>query len=164
MKKLNVSALIIFDHDGTLVNTNDQDYTLYSGVRELLQLLKLHGLHLSVWTARSHQSTSQSLDRLDILDLFDDIYGHDDGHSKPNAMGLERLCVGYSKDQVLHIGDSRADIEGAQGFGIEVIAACWNNPNQVQNFMQKTHMVAITVDDCKEFIAKKFNLNFDIKK
>lgn len=164
MKKLNVSGLIIFDHDGTLVNTNDHDYTLYRGMRELLQLLKLHGLHLSVWTARSNQSTTQSLTRLDILDLFDDIYGHDDGAPKPNAMGLERLSAGYTKNQVLHIGDSRADIEGAQGFGIDVIAACWNNPNQVQNFMQKTSMVASSVDDCKEFIAKKFNLNFDTKK
>ncbi len=157
MNKLTQDALVIFDHDGTLVNTELREYVLFPGIKELIIHLKENGFKLSVWTARSKESTKQSLLRLEIHEYFDEIYGHDSGFPKPHPMGLENLSLGYEKSKVIHIGDSLADLEGALNFGIDVIAACWNNPNQVKNFKQKTDMIALAPIDCESYIFKKFS-------
>ncbi len=156
MGKLTQDALVIFDHDGTLVNTELRDYALFPGIKELLLSLKLQGFKLSVWTARSSESTKASLSRLEIYGFFEEIYGHDNGFPKPHPMGLENLSAGFEKSQVLHIGDSLADLDGALNFGIDVIYACWNNSNRVQNFKEKTTMVAMSPKECDGLISKKF--------
>jgi len=151
------NVLIVFDHDGTLVNTELREYHLFSGIKELLLFLKDQGFRLSVWTARSKESTRQSLTRLEIIEFFDEIYGQDSGFPKPHPIGLAHLSLGFEKSQVLHIGDSLADLDGAISFGIDVIAACWNNPNQVKNFKQKTDLIALTPKECESLILKKFS-------
>lgn len=151
--------MIVFDHDGTLVNTETPDFKVFPGIKELLVDLIQLGFTLSVWTARSHRSTVESLKRMDIAQYFTEIYGHDDGISKPHPDGLKKLAEGLDKEVVLHIGDSLGDIEGAKAFGISVIAACWNVPNQVENFRTKTPLLAIKVEDCRKIIAKKFNVD-----
>ena len=152
--------MIIFDHDGTLVNTDHPDFKLFAGIKELLVDLKSAGFELAVWTARGHRSTLESLKRLEIALFFSEIYGHDDGHSKPHTMGLTKITQGIDKINVLHIGDSIGDLEGANAFGIDVIAACWNNTNQVEIFKRKTPFLAMKPDDCRKIINEKFNLNF----
>ena len=150
--------MIIFDHDGTLVDTDTPDFKVFPRIKELLVDLTRLGFHLSVWTARSHKSTVESLKRMEIASYFGEIYGHDDGVAKPHPEGLRSITDGFDKTLVLHIGDSYGDIEGAHNFGISVIAACWNNPEQVENFRTKTPFVALKVDDCRAIIAKKFNV------
>ena len=78
---------------------------------------------------------------------------------KPHPYGLEKITAGFEKKFILHIGDSLGDLEGAESFGIPVIAACWNNINQVKNFEQRTPYIAITPSDCREIIAKIFSVN-----
>lgn len=159
MKNISTPRMIIFDHDGTLVNTDSPDFKLFKGIKELLVDLSSAGFTLSVWTARGHQSTKESLKHLEIDSYFREIYGHDDGRTKPHPMGLEKVSAGIEKKNVLHIGDSVGDLEGARGFGIDVIAACWNSTNQVEIFKLKTPFIALTPDDCRKIIADKFNLN-----
>jgi phosphoglycolate phosphatase-like HAD superfamily hydrolase len=158
MKNISLPGMIIFDHDGTLVNTETRDFKVFTGIKELLVDCKALGFELSVWTARSHKSTVESLKSFDIAQYFNEIYGHDDGLSKPHPMGLAQITAMFKKSQLLHIGDSLGDVEGAQAFGIEVIAACWNSTNQVEIFQQKTPYVAMTPDECRAFINKKFNV------
>lgn len=152
--------LIIFDHDGTLVFTEKPEFTLFPGIRELLLDLEKAGFEMAVWTARPRQSTLQSLKRLDIAQFFREIYTSDDGLSKPHPMGLFKVSSGLEKSHMLHIGDSLSDIDGARNFGIEVIAACWNNAFQVETFKKKTMHVALAVEDCRKIIAQKFNVIF----
>lgn len=159
MKNISTPRMIIFDHDGTLVDTDTPDFKVFVGIKELLVDLTKHGFHLAVWTARSHRSTVESLKRLEIASYFGEIYGHDDGVAKPHPEGLRTITDGFDKNHLLHIGDSHGDIEGARAFGISVIAACWNNSEQVENFRTKTPFVALKVDDCRAIIAKKFNVD-----
>ena len=158
MKNISTLKMIVFDHDGTLVNTETPDFKVFPGIKELLVDLQALDFTLSVWTARSHRSTVESLKRMDIAQYFTDIYGHDDGMPKPHPEGLEKITEGLEKDSVLHIGDSLGDVDGATAFGISVIAACWSCPNQVENFRMKTPLVALAPSDCREIIAKKFNV------
>ena len=159
MKNISTPKMIIFDHDGTLVNTDSPDFKLFPGIKELLVDLNAAGFELSVWTARGHRSTEESLKTLQIAIFFSQIYGHDDGIAKPNPMGLAKISEGFMKEELLHIGDSLGDVEGAQAFGIEVIAACWSSSNQVEIFKRKTQFVALKPDDCRKMIAAKFNVN-----
>ncbi len=154
--------LIIFDHDGTLMHTETRQFTLFPKMKELILDLKDQGFHLSVWTARGHASTVNSLKNAGIMEYFDEVYGHDDGLSKPHPMGLVKLTDGFLKKNVLHIGDSLADVSGALGFGIQVIYACWNNPNQVQNQSEIDNVfVAEKVEDCRSIIEKKFGISLN---
>ncbi len=151
--------MIIFDHDGTLVNTDVPDFKLFTGIKELLVDLSNAGFELAIWTARGHRSTVESLKRLEINSYFGEIYGHDDGLSKPNAMGLTKITEGLDKKNVLHIGDSIGDLDGALAFGIDVIAACWNSTNQVEIFRRKTPFLAMTPAECRNIISEKFKID-----
>ena len=150
--------MVIFDHDGTLINTDTPDFKVFPGIKELLVDLKAAGVEMSVWTARSHRSTVESLKNAEIAAFFGEIYGHDDGMAKPHPMGLSQITNGIDRDSVIHIGDSIGDIDGANAFGIAVIAACWNSANQVDIFKCKTPFVAMTPKECREIIAQKLNV------
>jgi phosphoglycolate phosphatase len=151
--------LIIFDHDGTLVFTEKPEFSLFPGIKELLVDLEQSGFSLAVWTARPRSSTLRSLKQLEIASFFGELYCSDDGPGKPHPMGLLKVSHGFEKENILHIGDSLSDIEGARSFGIEVIAACWNSTFQVETFKQKTPHVALKVGDCKKIISEKFKLD-----
>lgn len=159
MKNISSQKMVIFDHDGTLVNTETPDFKVFPGIKELLVDLNKAGFEMAVWTARSHRSTIESLKNGEIAEFFGEIYGHDDGMSKPHPMGLSQITKGFQRESVIHIGDSLGDLDGATSFGISVIAACWNSANQVEIFKRKTPFVAMTPDDCRSIIAKKFNVN-----
>ncbi|MDO9183011.1 MAG: HAD family hydrolase [Bacteriovorax sp.] len=147
---------IIFDHDGTLVNTEHFPAFLFDGIRELLIELKSKGFELYVWTSRPRRSTLESLGKFDIQQFFSDIYCYDDGLPKPNPMGLERLTPGLQKNKILHIGDSYTDLEGAKAYGIEVVLACWNNADQVNKYHDITDYTALNFIELREVIKGKF--------
>ena len=156
IENLNSPGHIVFDHDGTLVNTDISPFILYEGIRELLDDLKSKGFILHIWTARPRRSVLKSTDDLGILIYFTDIFCSDDGPSKPNPFGLAKLTSGIGKNEILHIGDSLSDIEGAKAYGIEVVAACWNNPNQVNNYKEIANYTAIDLNQCRQIIKGKF--------
>ncbi len=147
---------IIFDHDGTLVNTDATPFILFKGMHELLQDLKAKGFELYIWTARPRRSTLESIKRLDISQFFTEIYCFDDGIPKPHPMGLMSLTDGFEKEKILHIGDSLTDFEGAKAYGIDVIAACWNSPDQVQKYAELATYTALNLDECRSIIKRKF--------
>lgn len=156
IEKLRPSGHIIFDHDGTLVNTEIYPYILFGGMRELLVELKSQGFELYIWTARPRRSVIKTTKNLNIGNFFKDIFCYDDGIPKPNPMGLSKLTEGISKNEILHIGDSMTDIEGAKAFGIEVVAACWNNPSQVNKYQNIADYTALDLNQCREIIKGKF--------
>ena len=155
-EKKHIQGHIIFDHDGTLVNTGTYPFSLFMGVRELLVELKNLNFKLYVWTARPRESTLESLKKLDIENFFSDLFCYDDGLPKPNSMGLHKLTDGIEKNKILHIGDSLTDVEGAKAFGIEVIAACWNSPDQVNKYKDIADFTALNLRECGEIIKRKF--------
>jgi phosphoglycolate phosphatase len=147
---------IVFDHDGTLVNTDISPYSLFPGMKDLLVDLKAFGFELYIWTARPRRSVLESTKKLDIIHFFSELYCYDDGLPKPHVMGLEKLTSGISKKNILHIGDSLTDIQGAHAFGIEVVAACWNNPDQVNTYQALADYTALDLNQCREIIKGKF--------
>lgn len=149
---------IVFDHDGTMVKTDQIPYVLFDGMRELLIELKNLGFELYVWTSRPRVSTKESLKKFEIGHLFSEIFCYDDGLPKPNPMGLIRLTEGIPKDNILHIGDSYTDLEGAKAYGIEVVLACWNEPSQVDKYKDIADYSALNLSELRKIIKGKFNV------
>lgn len=127
---------IVFDCDGTLINPQKSTRPLYPGIFELITELKEQGHQLYVWTARDRISTLRILKSHDIFSLFEDICTIDDAKAKPDPEGLKRMLAGVSKDSICVIGDSSADIVGAQKFGVMSIAALWNQFSLSQDLEQ----------------------------
>lgn len=116
---------VIFDCDGTLIETGSPKYKLFPGIKELVvELAKDHLLY--VWTARGRSSTISILQDLGIYGYFDDLSTSDDTLPKPHIAGLFDLVGNSDKKALYVIGDSSVDMIGAKNFGATAIGATWN--------------------------------------
>lgn len=118
---------IVFDCDGTLVDTTKLKYDLFPGIKELLAELSVQA-NLYVWTARDRKSTLRILKELGILHFFEALCTIDDALPKPHVSGLIELVADVPKSSICVIGDTSNDILGAKNFGVKSIGAIWNNP------------------------------------
>jgi phosphoglycolate phosphatase-like HAD superfamily hydrolase len=116
---------VVFDCDGTLVDTSSSKYKLFPGIKELLQELSSECL-LYVWTARGRSSTLRILEELGVISYFDSFSTVDDHFPKPHVSGIMALVGNAPKDSICVIGDSSNDIVGAKNFGVIGIGAAWN--------------------------------------
>src|SRR5688572_28874148 len=113
---------VVFDCDGTLIDTSVPKYRLFPGVKELLLELSLeHTLY--VWTARGRASTLRILQDLGVVHLFEGFSTIDDAPPKPHIGGLLNLLGSTAKESICVIGDSSNDMLGAQNFGVVAIGA-----------------------------------------
>ena len=124
MKKI---SYIVFDHDGTLVDTSKLPTSLYPGIKDLLLFLRKKEVKLYVWTARSRSSTADILEKHGVLSFFDDICGSDSAPGKPSPAGINFLLPGVKPENVVVIGDSLGDIIGGSKFGAHCIGAMWGH-------------------------------------
>jgi phosphoglycolate phosphatase len=104
---------------------NEHQYDLFDGIKDLVHDLSESGYCLYVWTLRDRRSTLEILKQLGIIGHFFDFRCMDDTTPKPHPQGLEELVGGFAKDNIVVIGDTAADIEGANNFGCKSIAALW---------------------------------------
>lgn len=118
---------IVFDCDGTLVDTTKLKYELFTGIKELLTQISSDAT-LYVWTARDRKSTLRILKELGILHFFEAVCTIDDALPKPHVSGLFELVSDAPKSSVCVIGDTSNDILGAKNFGVKSIGAVWNHP------------------------------------
>lgn len=116
---------VVFDCDGTLVDTSTTKYKLFPGIKELLVELSPHCL-LYVWTARGRSSTLRILEELGVYSYFNGFSTVDDAFPKPHVGGLLELVGPAPKHSVCVIGDSSNDVIGAKNFGVMCIGAAWN--------------------------------------
>lgn len=115
---------IVFDCDGTLVDTSISKSPLFPGIRELIIDLARDNL-LYVWTARDRTSTLRILQENGVYQYFDAFATISDVPPKPSIVGLQRLVGNVPRSSVCVIGDSSSDIIGGKGFGVLSIGAIW---------------------------------------
>lgn len=151
-----VKGHIIFDHDGTLVSVSERGFSVFLGLKDLLAFLVNQNYCLYVWTARGREGTLASLKDNNILEYFTAISCAEDG-VKPNISGLLQMLEGVDKKSILHIGDSKGDLIGAQFFGIDCVLAAWNNDILGKELKGEIPYIANTIDDLKKIIELKFS-------
>lgn len=117
--------IVVFDCDGTLLNTNTDRPGFFPGIKELLLDLAVD-CQLFVWTARGRASTLRILEENGVRHLFEAISTPDDAPPKPHVKGLFDLVGNAEKKSICVIGDSSMDMTGARNFGVLAIGAVWN--------------------------------------
>lgn len=122
---------VVFDCDGTLIDTREIPYRLFPGIKELIQELA-RSCTLYVWTARGRSSTLRILQENGIVQYFDAFYTADDGIGKPHVLGPSTLLGRAPKQNCWMIGDTTGDILGARNFGIKSIGAVWNGDDTTE--------------------------------
>lgn len=121
---------IIFDHDGTLVDTTKYPRSLFKGMKELLKTLRSHGVECYVWTARNRASTVEILESLAIIGHFKALSCGGEMTPKPSTDGLEALLIDAPKEEILVIGDSFGDVIGGTSFGAFSVGALWGHGSE----------------------------------
>jgi phosphoglycolate phosphatase-like HAD superfamily hydrolase len=116
---------VIFDCDGTLVDTRGPKFKLFPGIRELLEDISTD-YSLWVWTARGRKSTLRILSELEIIGYFEEFSTPDTAPPKPHPGGLDFIMDRVRKEDIVVIGDTSNDISGARGYGVRSIGALWN--------------------------------------
>lgn len=125
---------VIFDCDGTLMDTSQYSYTLFPGIKDLIIDLS-KDCELYVWTARDRLSTFRYLKEFEIIQYFSEISTPDDALAKPNSEGIRSLVGAYDKASVCMIGDSSADILGAKNYGVISIGATWGRNTDTESLI-----------------------------
>lgn len=145
---------IVFDCDGTLVDTSTLKYQLYPGIKELVTDLAQDSV-LYVWTARDRKSTLRILSELGIHQYFESICTVDDALPKPHVSGLLSLVGHADKNSVCVIGDTSNDILGAKGFGVKSIGAVWNHSASPAILREvEADFIASAPDLCLEWLRQ----------
>lgn len=108
-------------------------------ITEVISKLKMMGLKLAVITTDDPFDTKMCLEKLGIIDYFDEIYT-DDGvlPPKPNPYCINLFCEKYSlkKDEVIMVGDTLNDVRFAEngGVGFVGVAKCETNKDVLTNY------------------------------
>lgn len=90
--------------------------------KKILTYLKNHGVKLGVVTNKMKGSALQTLDIIDMNDIFDIVIGFNDVPvAKPDPMGINKAIefINVSKDKVLYVGDNIVDDLSAKNAGID---------------------------------------------
>jgi phosphoglycolate phosphatase len=104
----------------------DQDLTLFDGVREMLADLSQQGYFLAVATGKSRVGLNRALNATGLLSVFDATRCADETFSKPHPAMLQELTreLGQDMTRTLMIGDTTHDLQmavnaGAAGVAVE---------------------------------------------
>src|SRR5699024_11363565 len=95
---------------------------------QLLEALKRKGYRLGIITSKGRRSLHISLEKLNMLNYFDDMIAYEDVSApKPNPEGIVKLMEKYSAspNETLFYGDSDADIEAGLAAGVCTIGVSW---------------------------------------
>lgn len=110
-------------------NAHSNDNTVaYSGITELLSVLKSKSVKTAVLTNKAHGYVGAILRRCFPVHAFDLYYGQREGiERKPHPHSFELMLgeLGVSKEDCLYVGDSEVDVKTAVNAGVDLVAVTW---------------------------------------
>ncbi len=101
------------------------DATKTAGIETVVEFARDEGLKQGIYTFNTHRNAEASLRHAGLLEYFDTIVGRDDVENpKPHKEHLITLCrkLGVAPRDIVVIGDTYRDIQGAKKVGAKSIA------------------------------------------
>ena len=126
---------------------------LYKGIKECLEEFKSAGLKLCVVTNKISAATKVSLMTYGIYNLFDLIISSDNvKNGKPDPEGILKCIsqLGFSKEEVLYIGDSKIDELACKNASVDCCLVTWNLHGKIKGTNPK--YTISKVNDLKEIV------------
>jgi pyrophosphatase PpaX len=139
---------------------HDEMASLHKGIDEVLAYLKSHGVKLAVFTGKGRHTAEITLRALGIRDYFDYVVsGNDVVNHKPHGEGIVRILKYFalSKEEVLMVGDSMADVKAARSAGVPIAAVLWDSFDTDRVLNAGADLVFVSVDDMKQWCRKYMN-------
>jgi len=99
--------------------------TMISGIDKVLEFAKNNNLAQAIYTLNTSRNARVSLERVNLLKYFNIIAGRDNvDNPKPHPDHLLYICkkLNVEPSEILVIGDTSRDIEGALNIGARSIA------------------------------------------
>ena len=91
---------------------------LYEGVLELIEVLKSHGVKLTVCTQKFENSAKKVLSQLNVYKFFDGFaYGDSTGALKPDPKVFYHSVKGLGDGTYFYVGDTEVDLLLAKAVG-----------------------------------------------
>jgi len=100
-------------------------YSVYSGIRTLLRMLRTHGVHTAVATSKPLGLAKDILDYFGLTPLFDVVMGEVEGAEKLGKPELIRRALPETYECAAMVGDRKFDVEGAKAAGIDSIGVAY---------------------------------------
>ena len=100
-------------------------YSVYSGIRKLLRMLREGGVHTAVATSKPLKLAADILDFFALTPLFDVVMGEVEGAQKLGKPELIRRALPEEYERAAMVGDRKFDIAGAQAAGIDGIGVAY---------------------------------------
>lgn len=103
---------------------------IYPGIVDVLKMVKSKNILTSIFTGKGKKTTTITLEILGIEKFFDLIITGDDViNHKPHPEGIYKFLNHFnlSKEKVLMVGDSVADIIAAKEAGVDIASVVWDS-------------------------------------
>lgn len=98
---------------------------IYDGIIMLLKKLRQSGYLLGVATLKRQEVAEKILEQFGIINFFDIVVGMDEDESYTKCMIIRKAMQHMQAEEVVMIGDSLYDFEGAQVAGVEFIGVLY---------------------------------------
>lgn len=129
----------------------------YEGISELLARLKEAGIHLYVATSKPEKTAIDILKKFQLASYFDEIAGATFDHSRESkesviAYLLEKMA---DTDEIVMVGDTHYDIEGAHYLRIPSIGVSWGFGDVQEMIDAQAYAIADTTDELYDLIMER---------
>ncbi len=107
----------------TAYDSRREECTLHPQARDVIELLRDHGIRQSVLSAYKQDTLESILERFDLCQYFDHIAGQDNIYAAGKIQRGQELMelIGQPPKEVVLIGDTEHDLEVAHAIGVDCI-------------------------------------------
>ena len=128
--------------------------TPYPGIVELLETLKSHGHTLLVATSKPEELSVEILEKFDLARFFDRICGASLDRSRTCKEDVIAYLLEQNgcAEQMVMVGDTHYDIEGAHAHGIPAIGVAWGYGTVQDMEKAGADAIAYTMDELLQLL------------
>jgi pyrophosphatase PpaX len=134
--------------------------SLYPGIKELLDFVKLNGILIGLFTGKGRRTTEITLHEFGIERYFDIVITGDDvDHFKPSGDGIRKIMAQFSlqPDEVLMVGDAIADIKASRECGVRIAAVVWDSYGKETVMEAATDYLFHSVQEFHSWLEQMFH-------
>lgn len=133
---------------------------IFPGIEYILSVIKTNGLRLAIFTGKGKRTAEITLEEFSIKRYFDYIItGNDVENHKPAADGLKMIMKYFSlqPEELLMVGDSKADIEAAHKANIKVAAVVWDSYSEKEILSMGADFLFHNVKEFETWLMNNIN-------
>lgn len=127
----------------------------YDGMKELVLMLKAHGVRCGVVSNKPNPFTVKVVETLYGKGTFDLLSGQRDGvPRKPDPFLVDEMLqqLQVKRDEVFFVGDSEVDVQTAQNAGLSVLGVTYGYRDRAVLEAQKADYIFDTPEEVKTFL------------